>query len=151
MTEAAATRARRRELVAGLVRSGTVASQEQIVERLAAAGLVVNQATVSRDLEELGAYKARRGGAYALPEPDALRRTMREWARSVEAAGGLVVVKTAPGSAHVVAVALDAAALDTAVGTIAGDDTVFVAVHARAEPEALAMRLRVLAGIEEDE
>lgn len=152
MSDGAAGRARRREMVAGLVRSGSVASQEQIVERLAAAGLVVNQATVSRDLEELGAYKARRGGAYALPEPepDALRRVMREWVRGVEAAGPLVVVKTAPASAHVVAVALDAAGLDAVMGTIAGDDAIFVAVQGGADAGAVATRLRALAGMEGD-
>lgn len=153
---------RRRQLrIAELIRSEPLASQERLVERLAGAGLAVTQATVSRDLEELGAVKVRRGGvlAYALPDQapehmgggdwaaERLRRVLAEQARSIEAAGTLVVIRTPPGSAHLVAVALDGVGEAAAAGTVAGDDTVFVAIRDGFAPGAAAARLRRLAGI----
>ena len=157
MTDAPSTRVRRQRLLAELIRTDTVGSQEQLVERLAAAGLPATQATVSRDLDELGAVKVRRGGvqAYALPEAiggrdwsaERLRRVLGEWLVSAEAAGPLVVLRTPPGSAHLVGVALDAAARADVAGTIAGDDTLFLAVRAGTEPGAVAAELRALAGL----
>ena len=157
MTDLASARTRRQRLLAELIRTDTVGSQEQLVERLAAAGLPATQATVSRDLEELGAVKVRRGGvqAYAFPEAiggrdwsaERLRRVLGEWLVSAEAAGPLVVLRTPPGSAHLVGVALDAAARADVAGTLAGDDTLFLAVRDGAQPGAVAAELRALAGL----
>ena len=135
----AVSKPRRRRIVADLIRSGTMVSQEELVERLAAGGLKITQATVSRDLAELGAVKVRRGGAvaYALPgdlgaaelSEARLRRLFADWVESLEVAGTLVVIKTPPGSADVVGAALDGAGRPEIAGCIAGDDTVMVAVR----------------------
>lgn len=148
MTEA---RTRRQRAIADLLRSNALSSQDELAERLSKAGFAVTQATVSRDLEHLGAVKIRRGGAVAYALPDQLgaagwagRRLeaiVGEWARSIEPAGNLVVIRTPPGSAHLIGVALDQAGLPEVAGTICGDDTVFVAVRDPAMAKALAARL----------
>lgn len=157
MSDLPSTRTRRQRLLADMIRTETIGSQDQLAERLSAAGLAATQATVSRDLDELGAVKVRRGGvqAYALPEglggrdwsAERLKRVLQEWLVSAEAAGPLVVVRTPPGSAHIVGVALDAAGRPELAGTIAGDDTLFLAVRDGAAPHALAADLRGLAGL----
>ena len=144
-------RARRRRAIADLLRSNRLASQDELAERLAKAGFTVTQATVSRDLEHLGAVKIRRGGtvAYALPDQlgaggwagRRLESIVGEWARSIEPAGNLVVIRTPPGSAHLIGVALDQAELPEVAGTICGDDTLFIAVRGPAMAKALAARL----------
>ena len=157
MSDLPSARTRRLRLMAEWIRTETVGSQDQLVERLAAAGLPATQATVSRDLDELGAVKVRRGGAqaYALPETvngrdwsaERLKRVLQEWLVSAEAAGPLVVIRTPPGSAHLVGVALDAAPPPGVAGTLAGDDTLFLAVRDTATPQAVADTLRELAGL----
>ena len=144
------TRSRRLRALAGLIRSGSLASQEEATERLRAQGHAVTQATVSRDLDQLGAVKVKRGGVLCYTLPDQLgaadwsagrlERILREWALSVEAAGQLLVLRTPPGSAHLVASAIDQAALVEVAGTVSGDDTVFVAL--RDGVSALLMRKR---------
>jgi transcriptional regulator of arginine metabolism len=140
----------RQRLIAGWLRSERIASQEELVARLAEAGVAATQATVSRDLEELGAVRARRDGAvhYQLPQtPEAgeaarLDRLLAEWVTDIVAAGSLIVVKTPPGSANLVANAIDAAGLDEVAGTIAGDDTIFLALADGAAAGAIAEGLR---------
>jgi len=112
-------------------------------------GYAVTQATVSRDLEQLGAMKVRRDGrlAYALPEASGapggsrLALVLRDWARSIAVAGNLVVIKTPPGSGHLIGVALDEAELAGVVGTICGDDTIFVATPGPSEASQVAAQL----------
>ncbi len=133
------TRTRRLRSLAELIRSGAYVSQEELTEQLKAQGFAVTQATVSRDLEQLGAVKLKRGGvlSYALPDQlgaadwsaGRLERILREFVVSVEAAGQLIVLKTPPGSAHLVASAIDHAQLPDIAGTVSGDDTMFVAVR----------------------
>jgi transcriptional regulator of arginine metabolism len=145
-------RSNRRRAVAELIRSMPLASQDELVTRLRRQGFAVTQATVSRDLDQLGAVKIRQGGAGSYVLPDAIgqddwagRRLtdiLAEWARSIEPAGNLVVIKTPPGLAHLVGVALDQAELPDAVGTISGDDTLFIATRGAAKAVALANRLR---------
>jgi transcriptional regulator of arginine metabolism len=140
---------RRQRAIADLIRSNALASQEELAERLAALGYAVTQATVSRDLEQIGAVKVRRGGhlAYALPDevpaaPSArLSSVFRDWVRSIEAAGNLVVMKTPPGSAHLVGVVLDQGEFPEIVGTICGDDTIFVACRTAGDGKILARKL----------
>ena len=155
MTDA---RSRRLRTLAELVRSGTLASQEEATARLRALGFAVTQATVSRDLEQLGAIKVKRGGAlaYALPDQIAesdwtagrLERILGEWALSVEAAGQMIVIKTPPGSAHLVASAIDHAQLPEIAGTVSGDDTMFLAVRDGVSIPALIHRFERLMGQE---
>lgn len=145
-------RARRQRLIADLLRSRAVASQEALLAALREEGLATTQATISRDLDQLGAIKLRRDGitSYALPDevsvanaPERrLRAILAEWVRSVESVGQLVIVRTPPGSAHLVGVALDQARLPEIAGTICGDDTIFIAVRSADEGIALAERLR---------
>jgi transcriptional regulator of arginine metabolism len=151
MTE---SRLRRQKAIADLIRSEPLGSQEEVTARLGAIGYSVTQATVSRDLDQMGAVKVKRGGtlSYALPDQlgdndwaaARLRRILQEWVQSIEAAGNLLVIKTPPGSAHLVGLALDQAKLDDVAGTICGDDTLFVAVRDGVEPGIMANRFRKL-------
>ena len=141
-----------------LIEQHPVNSQAQLVDLLAASGVEATQATVSRDLEEIGAVKVRAGGGesvYAVPElpknrvtpGDHLRRVLGEWVVEVAASANLVVVRTPPGSAHVVASALDRAGLPDIIGTVAGDDTIVVVADERIGGAKLARRLSALAGL----
>jgi transcriptional regulator of arginine metabolism len=141
---------RRQRAIADLIRGSALSSQEELADRLSSQGFAVTQATISRDLEQIGAVKVRRGGnlSYALPQEvrngagPRLAAVFRDWVRSVDPAGNMVVMKTPPGSAHLVGVALDNSELLEIVGTICGDDTIFVACRTAAEAEALSTKLR---------
>ena len=132
-------RNRRLRALAEAIRSSAFASQEDMTAELNRRGYAVTQATVSRDLEQLGAVKVKRGGvlSYALPDQigaadwsaGRLQRILREWVVSIEAAGQMLVIRTPPGSAHLVASAIDHAQLPEIAGTVSGDDTMFVAVR----------------------
>ena len=145
---------RRQRAVADLIREHALGSQDEVASRLAALGFDVTQATVSRDLEQLGALKVRRDGriSYALPDqlsangapPSRLASVLRDWVRSIEVAATIVVLKTPPGSAHLVGVTLDESALPEIVGTICGDDTIFAACRSASEAEALTVKLKAL-------
>jgi transcriptional regulator of arginine metabolism len=148
----------RQHRIAALLEQHPVSSQNQIVDLLADTGVEATQATVSRDLEDLGAVKVRVGGGesvYAVPEMpqdrvapgDHLRRVFGEWVVEVAASGNLVLVRTPPGSAHVVASALDRAGLSDILGTVAGDDTVMVVATEKAGGAKVSHRLRELAGL----
>jgi transcriptional regulator of arginine metabolism len=147
-------RTRRQKAIADLIRAEPLGSQEEVTARLGAFGFSVTQATVSRDLDQMGAVKVKRGGAlsYALPDQlgandwaaARLKRIFAEWVLSVEPAGNLLVIKTPPGSAHLVGLALDQAQLDEVAGTICGDDTLFVAVNDGVETGIVANRFRKL-------
>lgn len=149
-------RVRRLRSLADLLREGEVASQEEATVRLRALGHNVTQATVSRDLERLGAIRVKRAGrpTYALPDSladadfnaDRLQRILREWVVTIEAAGPLIVMRTPPGSAHLVGSALDQAQLPEIAGTVAGDDTLFLAVRDGHPIPALLARFARLAG-----
>ena len=148
----------RQHRIARLLEEQAISSQVQLVELLASDGVVATQATVSRDLEELGAVKVRIPGgttAYAIPEhakersapDDHLRRVMGEFVVEVSHSANLVVLRTPPGSAHVVGSALDRAGLPDILGTVAGDDTVLVITTERVGGEMVARRLGALAGL----
>jgi transcriptional regulator of arginine metabolism len=144
--------------VARILEEHAVSSQTQVVELLSAEGVLVTQATVSRDFEELGAVKARVPGGemvYVIPEQakdrpapeDHLKRVLGDWVVEVAHSGNLVVLRTPPGSAHVVGSAVDRAGLPDILGTIAGDDTVLVVATERVGGEAIARRIGELAGL----
>ena len=143
--------------IARLLEQQGVTSQGHLVDLLAADGVVATQATVSRDLEELGAVKVRMpggGDVYAVPQfeervvpEDHLKRVFGDWVLDVAHSGDLVVVRTPPGSAHVVASALDRAGLTDIIGTVAGDDTILVVASERVGGAQVAQRLAQLAGL----
>ncbi len=147
----------RQHRIALLLEANAVTSQGQLVDLLAAEGVLATQATVSRDLDELGAVKVRTGGGesvYAVPEyenrvepEDHLRRVFGEWVVEVAHAGSLVVVRTPPGSAHVVASAIDRSGLADIIGTVAGDDTILVVASERVAAVEVAQQLSNLAGL----
>ncbi|HET6833047.1 MAG TPA: arginine repressor [Acidimicrobiales bacterium] len=148
----------RQHRVARLLSDHDVTSQGQLVELLAAEGVAATQATVSRDLEDLGAIKVRgRGGetVYAIPElpreqrapEDHLRRVFSEWVVEVAHSANLVVLRTPPGSAHVVGSALDRSGLPDVIGTVAGDDTLVVVVAEGTTGAAMARQLAEMAGL----
>lgn len=148
----------RQHRVGQLIEQNAVTSQGQLVDLLAKSGVEATQATVSRDLEEIGAVKVRAAGGepvYAVPElpkdrvapEEHLRRVLGDWVVDVASSANLVVVRTPPGSAHVVASALDRAALKEIIGTVAGDDTIIVVASERTGGVALARRLARLAGL----
>jgi transcriptional regulator of arginine metabolism len=148
----------RQHRIAQLLSQQGIASQGQIVELLAEEGVTATQATVSRDLDDLGAIKVRTTGGetvYAIPElpseqlaPEShLRRVLGEWVVEVASSGNLVVLRTPPGSAHVVASALDRRGVPEVVGTVAGDDTLIVVVAEEVGGAEMANRLRDLAGL----
>ena len=150
------TKHQRQHRIAKLLEAQAVGSQAQLVELLAADGVEATQTTVSRDLEELGAVKVRLPGgetAYALPElptqqittTDHLRRVLGEWAVEVSSSANLVVIRTPPGCAHVVASALDRSGLEGLLGTVAGDDTVLLVAAESQAGTALADHLAQLA------
>lgn len=129
--------AHRRQAIASLISSEEIASQDDLARRLADGGLKATQATISRDLDALGAVKVKRGGqlAYALPDDSGsdwadgrLTAILAEWVVGAEVAGNLIVLRARPGSAHIVGAAIDQAQLPEVAGTIAGDDTLFIAV-----------------------
>jgi transcriptional regulator of arginine metabolism len=148
-------RAERRRDLLRILRQGGARSQHEIVEALIAAGHHVTQATVSRDLREIGAVKVRDNGGFAYRLADQaprsaaadlvarnLLRTLSEFALEVREAASLVVIVTAPGHAAAVARAIDLAGLNDVVGTIAGDDTIFVATSDPTTATALARTWR---------
>lgn len=147
------SRDQRLRAIANLIRVRPISSQDELADGLAALGFTVTQATISRDLVELGAVKVRRDSrlTYALPEQVApapagpeLQTVIRDWVRSADVAGNLAVLKTPPGSAHLVGFALDQSARPEIVGTICGDDTIFVAFRTNADARAMTAELSAL-------
>lgn len=141
---------RRRRAILAVVSEGGVRSQHDLKARLRRQGFRVAQPTLSRDLKALGLAKTP-SGYVAVPAPppvavearqSALDRAVGEFVLSVRAAASLVVVRTPPAGAHALARALDEALLPDVVGTIAGDDTVFVAAPGPAAALRLERRLR---------
>jgi len=148
----------RQHRVARIIERHAVPSQSRLLELLAADGVEATQATVSRDLEDLGAVKVRRAGGdtvYAIPEhapqrlapEDHLKRVLGEWVVEVGHSDNIVVLRTPPGSAHVVGSAIDRSNLDGVLGTVAGDDTILVVATASTGGATVARRLTDLAGL----
>ena len=140
----------RRTQIVNLLRDEEVETQEDLRRKLARRGIHVTQATVSRDIEELGLVKTRTG--YRLPEAlepmpsvePGLATVLKEFLMDVRLAANLVIVKTRPGNAHSVAVALDANPWEEVIGTIAGDDTIFVATPSSHQAESIRRKIRAL-------
>ena len=161
------TRVARQARIVELVSSMGIRSQTELAKLLAGEGIDVTQATLSRDLDELGAVKLRGvdGGAagYVIPEdgapvrgvqggPSRLSRQHTELMVSADYSANLTVLRTPPGAAQFLASAIDRAALHEVVGTIAGDDTVMVIAREPLSGQDLAERFTALAaGTHEEE
>jgi transcriptional regulator of arginine metabolism len=157
---AATTRAGRQARIVALLSEQSVHSQSELAALLAGEGIDVTQATLSRDLEELGAVKLRGAdggvGVYVVPEDgspvrgvtggtERVSRLLSDLLVSADSSGNLAVLRTPPGAAHYLASALDRAALPYVVGTIAGDDTIFVIAREPMSGADLAVTLEKLA------
>ena len=163
------TRAGRRQLILDILGRQSVRSQGELLEILSRDGIEVTQATLSRDLVELGAVKVRQGKAlvYAVPGlggdrtvrvapgldevSSRLRRQCEELLVTARASANLVVVRTPAGAANYLASAIDHAGAPDILGTIAGDDTVMIITSGARQSQALVCRLLALAGRERTE
>ena len=141
----------RQTLVLELVDREPITSQEQLRERLDGRGIHVTQATLSRDIRDLGLVKRAGDGAYRRPgeneartagEPQSvLKRAVAEFLRHVEPVQQLVVLRTDPGQAQPLAVALDRVRMADVVGTIGGDDTILVICRGEREAQAFTKQI----------
>ena len=140
----------RRTQIVDLLRNEEIGTQGDLRRKLARRGIHVTQATVSRDIEDLGLVKTRTG--YRLPEAAdpatppqlALSVVLKEFLTDTRLAGNFVVLKTRPGNAHSIAVALDSEPWDNVVGTIAGDDTIFIATAGSRQAALIRKKLLAL-------
>ncbi|MCJ7712371.1 MAG: arginine repressor [Chloroflexi bacterium] len=146
----------RQRAIRDLVELRTIRTQQELAAALRERGFRTTQATISRDVAELGLVKAGRGGtqAYAIPAllreadtsgEDRIRVLLRDMPVEVRSSGTMLILKTLPGSAHPLAAALDRARWPEVVGSIAGDDTVFVAFGDRGALRRAKRRLEQLA------
>ncbi len=147
----------RHRAIRDLVEQRLIRTQQELAAALRERGFRTTQATISRDVAELGLLKALRDGtqAYALPRrraeaetsgEDRLRRLLRDLPAEIRESGLILVVRTLPGSAHPIAAALDRARWPEVAGSIAGDDTVFIAATDRGALKRVKLRLLRLAG-----
>jgi transcriptional regulator of arginine metabolism len=139
----------RHQAILELVKSGKIASQDDLITGLRARHIDVSQSTLSRDIQELGLGKA--AGVYVVVESEAghapdgsLPRIMQEFVTAIDIAENLVIIKTGPGHASTVSQGLDEADLPEAVGSIAGDNTIFIATRSVKDARKLENRLRDL-------
>ncbi|MFO0894082.1 MAG: hypothetical protein U0574_03890 [Phycisphaerales bacterium] len=146
----------RRHLIERILQKERVGNQADLLEHLRAQGVVVTQATLSRDLADLGVMKGPHG--YRLPtavisppprdmEGGALSGAVRSHLRDVAHAGNLAILSTPSGHAQLLAVEIDRAQVPDVIGSIAGDDTIFVACRSSGAARTLCDRIRRLAGI----
>jgi transcriptional regulator of arginine metabolism len=147
----------RQRAIRDLVAQRPIRTQQELAAAIRDRGFRATQATISRDVAELGLVKVARDGTqgYALPPrlsegeasgEDRLRALLRDLPVEIRQAGQLLILRTLPGSAHAIAAALDRARWPEVVGSIAGDDTVFVAFDDAAGVERARARLERLAG-----
>lgn len=145
---------KRRKLIMELLKREEICSHNVLQEKLLHMGMDVNQATLSRDLREMGVLKApgTLGSRYVLPEEDlpatrAVTGTLSNQILSVARSANIIVVKTPPGFAQSTALALDRMVIPGILGTIAGDDTVLVVLDLAAGPDRVEHQLRTLAQV----
>ena len=143
-------KAGRQKAILEILRKGTIASQEDLQDALGKKGIEVGQATLSRDIREMGLVKSAEG--YGLPqgalaaEPvlPPVARLVREFVQEIRQAQNLLVIKTIVGSAQPVAAALDGEHWPEVVGTLAGDDTILVISSDKKTAAGLAARIRAM-------
>ena len=146
-------KARRQSAILDVIRREPVRSQEQLRRSIRAVGFDVTQATLSRDIRELGLVKGGADGAYLAEgrvQPNGhsatsmLHRAMAEYLTRVDQVQQLVVLRTGPGQAQMRAVAIDSARMAEVVGTVAGDDTILVIARDARRAKALVKRFDAL-------
>ena len=138
-------RIQRQEAIRTIVRRERVRTQRDLVDHLREAGFVCTQATVSRDIADMGLRKLPEG-VYVLAEDIHLQRMISELVESVARSQQLVLVKTSAGGGQGVAAALDAAALDSIIGSIAGDDTILIVTESEEAAEAVRAGIATFRG-----
>ena len=150
MNEAVGRKHHRQQALLRLVLERPLHTQGEVARALRVAGFPATQATVSRDIVELGLVKAARGGAHAYAPPatvtaaggaERLRRFCEDYPVDSCVAGTILVLRTSPGTANALAIALDTSGFADIVGTLAGDDTVFIATTTAVRARALGVRL----------
>ncbi|MDO8506084.1 MAG: arginine repressor [Candidatus Limnocylindria bacterium] len=141
---------RRQQALLRLVKQQKLATQGDLVRALKSAGFPATQATVSRDIVELGLVKVARDGAHAYAAPAAvasgggterLRRFCEDYPVEGSLAANIVVLRSPPGTANAMAIAIDTSELSLIIGTVAGDDTVFIATSTDRHARSLLTRL----------
>jgi transcriptional regulator of arginine metabolism len=149
-------KARRQGLILELIDREALRSQEQLRRRLRKAGFEATQATISRDIKDLGLVKRAGDGAYKRPGEQAgspataltaLERSAAEFLQRIDRVQQIVLVRTGAGQAQPLAAAIDRAKLPEAVGTIAGDDTILVVARDGRRAASLVRRLEGYAGL----
>lgn len=147
-------KARRQAVILDIIQREPIRSQEQLRRRVKADGFDVTQATLSRDIRELGLVKGGRDGAYRPPSQMSanpttattmLHRALTDYLARIDRVQQLVLLRTGPGQAQLLAVALDGARLPEVVGTVAGDDTILVIAPDTRRARALVKRLEQFA------
>jgi len=147
-------KSRRQSAILEVVEHEAVRSQEQLRQRLASRGFDVTQATLSRDVKELGLLKRSSDGAYqpagaeGAPAPTtlgALGKALTEYLVNIEPVQQLVVLKTGPGQAQLLGLAIDRARLEEVAGTLAGDDTILIIAREAKDAQQVVKKLRDLA------
>lgn len=144
-------KSRRHAVIRNIIATGDVHSQQDLAKRLAREGIEATQATLSRDLAELGVLKGPEGyqlpsaNIAALPAEVSLIRALKRELVSIDVGGTLVVLKTPSGHGNALAIELDRARLNGLLGTIAGDDTIFLAARSELSARRIAKDLRQLA------
>ena len=145
---------RRQSAILDVVQHQPVRSQEQLRRQLRGAGFDVTQATLSRDIRELQLVKGGPQGAYQAPARPAanghngaglLQRALSEYLTRSDQVQQLVLLRTGPGQAQILGVAIDGARLPDVVGTLAGDDTILVITRGARQARALVKRLEAIA------
>jgi transcriptional regulator of arginine metabolism len=145
-------KARRQSVILDIIQRAPVRSQEQLRRSMRAAGFDVTQATLSRDIRELGLVKGGAAGAYQTPAapagagsgPSLLHRAAADYLRRVDRVQQLVLLRTGPGHAQTLAAAIDSARMAEVVATLAGDDTILVITRDSRRARALVKRLEAL-------
>jgi transcriptional regulator of arginine metabolism len=150
-------KARRQAMILEIVEREPITSQEQLRERLRSANVEATQATLSRDIRYLGLVKRAADGAYrpaaaaaeagARNYQTAFEQAVEEYLKRADAVEQLIVLRTDPGQAQPLAIAIDRARVPEVVGTIGGDDTILVICRSAEQAAALLLTLRKLAGL----
>ena len=140
----------RHKAILEVIRSGEISSQEELMVGLKARQIDVSQSTLSRDIQELrlaktaGVYTVVDAELQSKPSDESFRRILREFLVDIDVAQNIVVVKTGPGHASTVSQAIDEAGWPEAIGSIAGENTVFIVVRSERDGRKLEHRVREL-------
>jgi transcriptional regulator of arginine metabolism len=146
---------RRQKKIQELITNEIISTQEELAQRLVEEGFQVTQATISRDIKELGLVKvpglgdeyryAMQSEVHPVSYQERRKRMCREMVVSIDSSENIIVVRTIPGNAQALALLLDNAGWKEVIGTVAGDDTIFLLVKPKDEVAAILLRLTEMA------